>query len=248
MRASSPSSADSSSSVVRRKNTSSRLTPAIRSSISPKPPFDHRPREILADVGAGRRSRWCRWPRPRPGPRRPSSTESTCGTARSAVDDGAARTAHGHLDRLGAPKLAHQVLGRVLGDHLAVIHDQHPRADHADLGQDVGAQDDRVILAEPLDQVADLGDLARIEADRRLVQDQHVRLAEQRLGQPDALAVPLGELADQLARAVLDVGRVHHPVDLLAALDARDALDLRHEVEIAADASSRCRAAPTLGR
>ena len=41
-------------------------------------------------------------------------------------------------------------------------------------------------------------------------------VAEQRLRQPHALAVPLRELPDQLAGAVLNVGRVHDELDLVA--------------------------------
>ena len=46
-----------------------------------------------------------------------------------------------------------------------------------------------------LDQLAGLDDLLGVEARRRLVQDQHVRVVEDGLGEADALAVALGELA-----------------------------------------------------
>ena len=50
-------------------------------------------------------------------------------------------------------------------------------------------QDDRVIAAQLLDQPAGLDDLFRVESGGWLVEDQHVRVVEQRLGKADALFV-----------------------------------------------------------
>ena len=66
-----------------------------------------------------------------------------------------------------------------------------------DLGQDVRAQDDRVIAGELLDQLARLDDLLRVEAGGRLVEDQHVGVVDQRLREADALPVALRQLAAQ---------------------------------------------------
>ena len=49
---------------------------------------------------------------------------------------------------------------------------------------------DRVTAAETLDELADFYYLFRVEPDGRLVEDEHFRVAEKRLCQPDTLFVP----------------------------------------------------------
>ena len=44
-------------------------------------------------------------------------------------------------------------------------------------------------FAQVLDEVSDFNDLLGVEADRRLVQNQHVRVPKQSLGYPDPLPV-----------------------------------------------------------
>ena len=50
------------------------------------------------------------------------------------------------------------------------------------------------VAAEVANQGADFANLARIETDRRFVEDQDRRIMNDRRGQPDPLAVALGEL------------------------------------------------------
>jgi hypothetical protein len=54
----------------------------------------------------------------------------------------------------------------------------------------VAREQHRPRAAEPAHELADLDHLAGIEADRRLVEDQDRRIAEQCLREADALAVP----------------------------------------------------------
>ena len=49
---------------------------------------------------------------------------------------------------------------------------------------------------ESLDEFADFTDLARIQADRRFVEDKDVGFVDQGVGQTHTLAVSLGEGAD----------------------------------------------------
>ena len=53
----------------------------------------------------------------------------------------------------------------------------------------------------------------RVEADRRLVEDQHLGIAEERLGEAHALPVALGELADEPVLHVGDEAPLHHLAD-----------------------------------
>ena len=85
--------------------------------------------------------------------------------------------------------------GRVDRDDLALVDDHHALAGLRDLGQDVRAQDDGVRARQPLDEVAGLHDLLRVEAGGRLVEDQDLGVVQDRLRQPDALPVALRELA-----------------------------------------------------
>ena len=48
-----------------------------------------------------------------------------------------------------------------------------------------------MILAEVLDEVAYLNDLLRVETDGRLVENKHLRVADERLRNADTLTVAL---------------------------------------------------------
>ncbi|MCG3773791.1 MAG: hypothetical protein JW395_0605 [Nitrospira sp.] len=74
---------------------------------------------------------------------------------------------------------------------MAFIDDNDPLTDHADFGEDVGAQDDRVVLAQVLDELAGLDHLDGVDADGRLVHDDDFRLMDHRLRNTHALPVAL---------------------------------------------------------
>ena len=86
--------------------------------------------------------------------------------------------------------------GRALAHEPAAMDDQHAPADGLDLGQDVRREQHRLLAREPADQIAHLADLVRVEAGRRLVEDQERRVGDQRVRKADALSVALGELPD----------------------------------------------------
>ena len=100
------------------------------------------------------------------------------------------------------------------------------------------------LAAEALDELARLDDLLRVEAGRRLVEDQHVRVVEDRLREADALAVALRELADQLVPHVADAAlldRVRRPAALRSF--AGTPLILAQKSRYSRDAPCRGRAA-----
>ena len=73
-----------------------------------------------------------------------------------------------------------QLVGAAFGDDPAAIDDQHPAAEQLDLGQDVGREQQGVLASELADQLADGDDLLRVEPDGRLVEDQDLRVVEDR--------------------------------------------------------------------
>src|SRR5207244_3152746 len=79
-------------------------------------------------------------------------------------------------------------------------------------------------------------DLGRVESGGRLIEDEHGRIGEQRVGQADALAVALGEGADELPADIGQPAALEHIVQALASLPAVDALDAGPEVEVFGDA------------
>ena len=68
----------------------------------------------------------------------------------------------------------------------------------------MGREDDRLLPADLLDERPDLDDLVRVEAARRLVEDEDVGIVQHRLREADALPEALRQLADQLAGDVAE--------------------------------------------
>ena len=91
---------------------------------------------------------------------------------------------HLHVQRLRPAQPGGQVVRRVFGHHAALVDDHHALAGLRDLGQDVRAQDDRVIAGQLLDQLAGLDDLLRVEARGRFVEDQDVGVVEMACARP----------------------------------------------------------------
>src|SRR5213594_3301262 len=79
-------------------------------------------------------------------------------------------------------------------------------------------EDDRAFHAQATDQLADLHHLLRVKADGGLVKDEHLRFVYQRLGDADALAIPLGQVANNAVSDLFQATRLHHSVDLTFAL------------------------------
>ena len=75
-----------------------------------------------------------------------------------------------------------QLVERARGHQPAFVDDHDAVAGLGDLGQDVGREDDRVLALERLDQAPDLDDLGRVEADRRLVEDEDLGIVDEGLG------------------------------------------------------------------
>ena len=81
-----------------------------------------------------------------------------------------------------------------------------PRAQLADVLDDVRGEDDHAVLAQLAEQVQEAHALGRVEAGGRLVDDDEPRVAEQRHRDAEALPHAAGEAAELLLAHVPEVG------------------------------------------
>ena len=81
-------------------------------------------------------------------------------------------------------------------DDFALVDDDHAVANRLDFLHDVRRQKNSFVLSGIFDHRADLDQLVRIESCGGLIEDQYIGVVQQRIGQPDALAVPFGQLPD----------------------------------------------------
>ena len=124
-----------------------------------------------------------------------------------------------------------RLLGRAGIDHVAARADEHERVAHVDVGDRVGRQDDGATLVgeKPEQEHHPLVE-PRVEARRRLVEEEDLRL-DQELGRDrHALALPTAQRLHELSPLVLEVDERER------AIDARLALLLRH---VLAEADAR---------
>ena len=97
------------------------------------------------------------------------------------------------------------------------VEDRDPVAQALGLLEPMGRQEDRdAPLAEPVDQLVDLARRDRVEPRGRLVEEQDLRIAEQRPGQRDPLAKSLGQGAAGIVGPVDQVDRMQRAVDARA--------------------------------
>ena len=89
-----------------------------------------------------------------------------------------------------------------------------------------------------------LADLVRVEADRRLVQDQDRRSRQQRVRQPHPLAIPARQRSDDLGTPIAQAGARDRVVDGGAPLVARDRLAAPPGKRGTPSPASRAAAAP----
>src|SRR5690606_38062958 len=108
--------------------------------------------------------------------------------------------AHGRLDEdlleRTRPGCAKRIDALGVG-HATAVDDHDVRAGREHFRQDVGRDDDAARAPEFGDQRADSADLVRVEADRRLVEDDDRRFVDDGLRDPDALPETLRQIADE---------------------------------------------------
>ena len=144
-----------------------------------------------------------------------------------------ARIVEGDVEALAADLVLELVRG-ALGDHLAAVDHRDPVGEAVGLVEVLGGEQDGRPGGDPLlDHAPETQPAARVEAGRRLVEEEHRRAGDERGGEVEAAAHParvgadqaLGgigefELLEQLRRAHgrLALGKVVEPADHLQVL------------------------------
>ncbi len=128
--------------------------------------------------------------------------------------------------------LPSQIARRAIGHDPSLVDDEDAVARGLHLGQDVGAEDDRLGPAHFLDQLPDLHDLVGVQSGRGLIEDEHLGIVDHRLGQADALAVALAKLSDALVFLGIEAAHAHHLGQALADPAIGQALHACRETQV----------------
>ena len=89
-----------------------------------------------------------------------------------------------------------------------------------------------MVFAQGLDKGPDFHDLLGVQPHRGLIQDHHLRVPQQGLGNAHPLLVSLGEVPDEPLGYRLDLGNRHDPAHLFLQGAPRQALGLSHKGEV----------------
>ncbi len=119
-------------------------------------------------------------------------------------------------------EVADQGARRVEGDDAARVHDRRAIAQLLRLLEVVRGDHDRAALGrDRADHVPQVASRLRVEAGRRLVEEDDLGLVHEREGDREPLLLAAGELACERARLRLEPDRLEQPLDALAARGAR---------------------------
>ena len=135
-------------------------------------------------------------------------------------------------DGFGAARSSLEIADGVGGDELSFIDDDDLLAGLLDLGKDVSAENDGVLSGEIFDEVASLVDLLGVEAGGGFVENQDVRIVNDRLREADPLPVAFGELAEELVFYVGDGTALGNVIDTFLQLGSGEAFQLTDEFEV----------------
>ena len=116
-------------------------------------------------------------------------------------------------DRAGAePPL--DVRDPALGEDLATVDDRDAGAQLLELGEDVAPDEDRLAeRAQLAEQLAQLDPGPRVEAGRRLVEEQHRRVVDQGVGEAQPLLHPARQALDVRVALLAEVDELQEVAD-----------------------------------
>ena len=144
-------------------------------------------------------------------------------------------TSHRHLDLVSGTQAGRQILFGPLRDDFTSLDHQQAIAGLADLGEEVARDEQGVVAAQPPDEIAHLDDLHRVEPRGRLVQDEQRGPMDHRLRQPDPLAIPVRQAADELVVHVAQGRFLFHLADAGGSVLGRHPSQSRREGQVRTD-------------
>ncbi len=129
-----------------------------------------------------------------------------------------------------------EVLEGPLPDQPPGGEDPDPVAHRLDLVEQVARQQDRhpALVHEPAEQVEDLDDADRVDRGGRLVEDEHVRILDERVGDAEALEHAPRVRVHAVVGAVGQADLLEHLIDRGVGLGGRDAVELRRVAQVLA--------------
>ena len=148
-----------------------------------------------------------------------------------------------HRHRAGEIRPLLQFCRGAVGDDLAAIDDDRARTSRLDFLEDVGRKNDRLCSRPSAGSGAHFVLLVRIEAVGRFVQNQHVRIVDDRLGEAGAVTVTFRERFDALVHDRLEKTHFDHAIDRRFLASPRETAQLGGEIEETRAPSCRCRTA-----
>ncbi|MPM68221.1 hypothetical protein SDC9_115152 [bioreactor metagenome] len=95
--------------------------------------------------------------------------------------------------------ILHEAVRRVVRNDAALVDDDDARTDRLNFRKDVRRNDHSAVMSAVLDELANLDDLRGIKTNRRLIENQYLRAANERLGKPHALAIALAQVSNHAA-------------------------------------------------
>ena len=142
---------------------------------------------------------------------------------------------HFKMNRAIGLRTLRQVVGRIDRHDLATIDNDYPVTRHAHFGEDMGAEDDRMVVPEVFNGLADIDDLTWIESYSGLIENEYRGIIEERLRQAHALAIAFREIPNEAALHLVHAAEFHHLTDFAGALAPCNALHFSDEVQVATD-------------
>ncbi len=126
--------------------------------------------------------------------------------------------------------------GDALGDDPRLVHDHEPVAQLLRLVHVVGRQDERhAALLESVEAIPEQVARLRVEAGRRLVEEQQLGLVDERAGDRQAALHPARHVLDLVARPLRELGEVEQLVGAAGAFRAAEAEVPAVDHEVLAD-------------
>ena len=111
--------------------------------------------------------------------------------------------------------LTGQLFLACISDDMPLMQDNDAVAHRLNLRQNMGGQQHRPGFGKLTDQLADFDNLRRVQSNRRLIQNQQLRVAHQRLRQSHPLTVALGKISYHSLGHLFDFHQLHDLLQIL---------------------------------